>query len=133
MEVEKASFTPDEYRVKIRAIATQRRDEIEELVKKNEMTIDEYNAASITIDFVLLLTNIALEVHTSLPLLRSISWMILQLSNLFFSDTRGFDNLSKAMATLLEMIMNDMVSGDEHELCVKRGKKIIHQGNNIKH
>jgi hypothetical protein len=34
---------------------------------------------------------------------------------------------------LLEMIMNDMVSGDEHELCVKRGKKIIHQGNNIKH
>ncbi len=50
MEVEKASFTPDEYSVKIRAIATQRRDEIEELVKKNEITIDEYNAASITID-----------------------------------------------------------------------------------
>ena len=131
MEVEKASFTPDEYRVKISAIATQRRDEIAELVKKNEITIDEYHAANRTIDSALLLTEVALDAHESLPLLRSLTWIILQLSNLFFSDTRGFDNLSKAMATLLEMIMNDMVSGDE--LCVKRGKKIIHQGNNIKH
>ena len=92
---------------------------------------DEYHAANRTIDSALLLTEVALDAHESLPLLRSLTWIILQLSNLFFSDTRGFDNLSKAMATLLEMIMNDMVSGDE--LCVKRGKKIIHQGNNIKH
>ena len=131
MEVEKISFTPDEYKGKIRAIATQRRDEIAELVKKDEITITEYNAASKTIDSVLLLTDIALDAHTSLPLLRSVSWMILQLSNLFFSDTRGFDNLSKALATLLEMVMTDMVAGDE--LCVKRGKKIIHQGTNTKH
>ena len=70
MEVEKISFTPDEYKGKIRAIATQRRDEIAELVKKDEITITEYNAASKTIDSVLLLTDIALDAHTSLPLLR---------------------------------------------------------------
>lgn len=131
MEVVKTSFTPAEYRTNIHSIADERRKTLAELVKKDEITIDQYHAANRTIDSALLLTEVALDAHESLPLLCSLTWIILQFGILFFNDTKAFDNLSKAMATLLEMVMTDMVSGDE--LCVKRGKKIIHQGNNIKH